>query len=338
MQGRTVMKNAIFGAKTIILTALFYFTTTAQSVDKIDINTFVYWDNSFNFYICNGTNLIDTKTTKKLDYSNFPRPKLRNGNIWYSDGKIIVKQPNQDNYSQQNTKIIIKFPKELKEFSEFDIINSENIILFGTLWQKEMGNKFKDDIENLDFCVIFNIESEKFEKTLIKLDKNSIKNFNDLITKTTIMSYYQYPNIVFIEKFSGKSYIYDMTKKEINTTELLEHNELANGFDSINNGPVIEWASPITTDNTLILAKIWMPGDKDKGTENTKIPIYRTYNFSEKKKIYDSNNFMSKQVVNDTPSAVYGDRFISINEIIEHLKIQSIPTKQNKIIHENKQD
>lgn len=255
----------------IIIGASIGFTLFGQTTDQISPSQRVWWDGATKFYSGVESKQEFSASIPADDYYRYPRPKLRAGFIWTSNGSLITKVT-----LDKLSKATIVLPPEVASFSEFEILDEDNILLWGISWRKKNGDEMVHDPDELALCVNYSILNKRITKQIKMFDKSDINSFVNIIKKTEVTTLLQYPYCMFIEHYSGVVHIFNIIEKTIKSIDLLDEKNLPEGNLSINSGQAIPWITPLENDEALALCRIWNKGDSAKGVPGSWTPVFKT--------------------------------------------------------------
>lgn len=170
-----------------------------------------------------------------------PRPRLRQGRTWISNGKkILVKG--------QGPAMWMPLPPEISAFEDFEILPDGNLILLGPQW----GGEIKDPGKLAAIAVVVDAQAAKVLSVLFSAPgQKPPTSFYEAAALGSVEAFWVEDLLVIYGRFSGHVYVYDSTLKRMKTHALLPETAWAKPERLVNRGRNLE--APILLPNFRLL-------------------------------------------------------------------------------------
>lgn len=183
-----------------------------------------------------------------------PRPKFRNGHWWISNGKKIGKVIEK--------KIEwITLPDNLDGFSDFDVHDSNSVLIWAAQWRLEKG-KIPQSMDPADFpfMALIDVNKGRVSKTYFAPTKSAFTSFFDAAKEYEGFSFKLEDTYVFVGKYSGNIRFFDTTKNQGWEIQCVDRaNQPKDAEVGVNVGPCIPMVSPIEGGDLLLHVRWWLP-------------------------------------------------------------------------------
>jgi hypothetical protein len=194
---------------------------------------------------------------ENLNLHGRPRPRVRLGKIWLSNGKRIYNR-SLDATSEEGWETAV-LPEGLTDFCDFEIISKDEIVLCGAEWFEEVwGVPLKYDLH-----FVFNHRNGAITRVIEELDRKhsfvdrpSDDAFFDRSKAIRATMYSLGPKILIVGRFSGLVTIIDGDGGGARKIRVVPEDEIpAVPERAVNDGWAIPWVGPLEGDAALICCK-----------------------------------------------------------------------------------
>jgi hypothetical protein len=306
-----------------------------QFVDVIDGKTYFYEANNF----------VDTsKTIYQLDSDYWlkkisiqlpvttsiegkPRPKIRNGHIWISNGQKIFKMPTDAPTDHGWLPVLL--PDGLEEFVDFEVISGDEILICGASW------KLLDENENIpihdramirnDLHFIYNFATGIVTKTLEEFDIKSFHLEIDAAGTALFILWNMFTTnicrfnskVLIVGRRSGSITILDVdsggTKKiQVKEDEIM----LADPTYAVHHDSAIAWVSPLAGDEALICFRtLGIPSNRPN--ERVISYAFMALNLNTGKLKFETNHYRGHEAGPHLTLFEEGGELVSVRDFIK---------------------
>ena len=300
----------------------------------------VFWDMTFMYesyhwgdvsktiYRLNPDSTMDKIQVPVPDHISFeskPRPKIRYGKIWISNGTKIwsrcLDAPNEEAWEQ------LKLPAGIDNFCDFDIISDTEGVVCGTSWNALDDNEdipWQDRYPVLtDLHFIFNYHTGETTKSIETFDTRTINLKEDDNTiafrlwKLVETKIYRFdPFLLIAGTFSG-----EVTVLNTDTGRFVKHNAIhesqlpADPKEAVNNDRAIAWIGPLGGDEALICYRMWVV-PYNNPSKPLGVHCFQTFNMRTGKLTFEGSNFRGREAERHLTLFAENGELLSVRDVI----------------------
>jgi hypothetical protein len=305
--------------------ALFAFALQAQQiVDVFPESTFLYEsfhieDTSRTIYRQDSDGKlrkISVPLSEKISLYGQPRPKIRNENIWVSNGERIaflpLDAPNDAAWTS------IRLPKGIISFQEFEIISDDEAMLIGAYWDIADENG-KVPIRQ-DTRFVFNYETGAVKRTLESFDLRLLDSADENTAALTAMKLFSVylcrfdPYVLVVGKFTGTVTVFDTDKGSVGEYQIVPIEDVPkDSYTAVNNGRAIAWVGPLAGDEALVCCRKLVPQPSGVLYEDH---YFRTLNLKTGKVRLEGSSYRGFEALSHATLFERGGELLSARDVI----------------------
>jgi hypothetical protein len=258
--------------KCAVLPALFVFASALsaqQRVDVVDGTVYLGRPHAKEIYkIEPGSKLEEIRglVPEKLGFLGKPRPRVRLGNIWISDGARLHRRPLDAAPGREWE--TVRLPDGMDYFWDFEILSDEEALVCGAAW------KSADDNESVPvgFALHFvcNYKTGAVKRTIEEMDPGlygagGAKNGYERIRRRDSYISRLGTSALIVGRASGKVTVLDTGAGKAKAFQVVPPEDLpADPEISVNNGDAIPWVGPLADGVVLVCCrKLVKPQDAE---------------------------------------------------------------------------
>jgi hypothetical protein len=204
---------------------------------------------------------IDVPPPEDASWLWGPRPKVRNGRLWISNGEKILSRPLDAPGDEPWGAVLL--PKGVANFQEFEIISDAEAMLIGALWDRED----QAGRARLDMHFVFDLETGAVKKaiashapwTLEALERGGHGPLHAAMLWAKLFDFYVCrldPYVLIVGRNTGSVVRYDIDGGRATEHQIVPPEGIPEDPNvAINNGSAISWVGPLAGGEALMLCR-----------------------------------------------------------------------------------
>jgi hypothetical protein len=194
---------------------------------------------------------------EKLGFLNKPRPKVRLGCIWISNGERLYRRP-LDAAPGQGWETL-RLPDGMDYFGDFEILSDEDALVCGAAWKSPEGDENAPIRFDLHF--VFNYRTGAVKRTVEEIDPRLYRagagknGYERIKARESYLCRFG-PNILIVGCASGKVTVLDADGRKGGEFQVVPAEDFpADPQVSVNGGDAIPWVGPLADGAALICCR-----------------------------------------------------------------------------------
>jgi hypothetical protein len=203
---------------------------------------------------------IDVPVPKNIDFIGRPRPKIRHGRIWISNGARLYSRPLGAGPEEHWE--IMNLPEGLAYFHDFEIISDDESLICGADWRLDKDKK-KPLRSELHF--VCNHNTGAIKRVVEEVDEATFFGPSGPSSRASVfyslrlaMSYTCRldRHMLIVGEHSGKVIVTDARGGRARAIQVVPAEEIPGDPEAaVNGGRAIDWASPLGEDEVLMCCR-----------------------------------------------------------------------------------
>jgi len=214
---------------------------------------------------------IAVSVPKTVGFIGRPRPRVRFGRIWISNGKKMFSAPLdqlQNRQAPQEAPLEpggewepVRLPEGINRFEDFDIISDTDAMICGCLW--ELSENDKTVPARYDMHFVFDHRTGAIKKTIEALEPYDVFPELDYYSLRKLSGSYlcrfgQY--VLVVGAFTGKMTVFDTDKGRAAEHQVIPAEDIPEDPNlASNNGRAISWVGPLAGGDVLLCCRKLLP-------------------------------------------------------------------------------
>jgi len=204
--------------------------------------------------------LPDSETTK---FIGWPRPRVRLGRVWISNGKKMFSAPLDRSGKEWEP---VKLPEGINHFRDFDIISDTDAIICGCLWEANDDNKTLPARYDMHF--VLNHRTGIIKKTMEEIEPYVFAPETDFFAiykqADSHLCWFD-PYILIVGELTGKITIFSTDNGSVAALQVVPVEDIPKDAEqAVNNRRRIDWVGPLAGNEALLRCSKPIPLPKEE--------------------------------------------------------------------------